>query len=60
MNNRYLKVAVETALKSGLFIKKSVGKIGNISYKGIDNIVTDVDKTAEDMIIKRILSEFPD
>jgi len=54
------KVAIEAALESGLFIKRSVGKISSVSYKGRDNIVTNVDKASERMIIKKILSNFPD
>lgn len=57
--NNYRKIAVEAALESGLFIKRSVGKISSVSYKGRDNIVTDVDKTSEKMIVKKILSVFP-
>lgn len=60
MFRSYRSVAIEAALKSGLFIKKSVGKIAKISYKGRDNIVTDVDKKAEVLIIKKILSAFPE
>ena len=56
----YRKVAIEAALDSGLFIKRSVGKISSVSYKGRDNIVTNVDKTSEKMITKKILSRFPD
>lgn len=59
MMGQFKKIAVEAALKSGLLIKRSVGKTGRISYKGIDNIVTDVDKRCEDIIIKKILSRFP-
>ncbi len=36
-----------------------MGKIGSVSYKGKNNIVTDVDKKSEKMIIGRILSRFP-
>ena len=57
--NKYKKIGAEAALKSGIFIKKSVGKIGKISYKGRDNIVTDIDKKSEKIIIKHILSAFP-
>lgn len=60
MKNRYKKVIIEAALNSGHFIRNSVGRIGSISYKGRDNIVTDIDKKAETMIMKRILSAFPD
>lgn len=54
-----LKVAIRAALKSGSFIKKSVGKVASISYKGRDNIVTDVDKKSEKIIISMIRSHFP-
>lgn len=60
MTGQFKKIAIEAALRSGLFIKRSVGKVGKVSYKGIDNIVTDVDKSSEDIIIKKILSRFPD
>lgn len=59
MKNIYKRVAMEAALESGVFIKKSVGHIGKVSYKGRDNIVTDIDKKAEDIIIKKITSSFP-
>lgn len=57
--NIFKKEAIEAALESGFFIKKSVGKVRRISYKGRDNIVTDVDKKSESIIIKRLLSSFP-
>jgi myo-inositol-1(or 4)-monophosphatase len=53
-------IAIKAALRAGRFIKNSVGKIEEISHKGRDNIVTDVDKKAETMIIKDILAAFPD
>ena len=59
MKRKFKKIAIEAVLEGGLFIRKSVGKITKISYKGRDNIVTDVDKKAEEMIIRRILSAFP-
>ena len=59
MNEKYKKLAIRAALKSGYFIKKSVGKINSISYKGRDDIVTDVDKKSERMIIDIIRSRFP-
>ena len=60
MNKRYKSLAIKAALKSGYFIKKSVGKINTISYKGRDNIVTDIDKRSERIIIDMILASFPD
>ena len=60
MNEQYKKIAIKAALKSGHFIKKSVGKIAAISYKGRDNIVTDVDKKSENIIISMIRAHFPE
>ncbi|MFA4982371.1 MAG: inositol monophosphatase family protein [Candidatus Omnitrophota bacterium] len=60
MENLYKKVAIEAAITSGRFIKRSVGRTIRISYKGKDNIVTDIDKKAESIIINKILSAFPD
>ncbi|MCM8761646.1 MAG: inositol monophosphatase, partial [Candidatus Omnitrophica bacterium] len=37
-----------------------VGRVGKVSYKGRDNIVTDIDKASEKMIIGIIKSKFPD
>lgn len=54
------RVAIEAALKSGRFIRESVGKVYKVSYKGRDNIVTDIDKRSERMIIDRISSAFPE
>lgn len=56
---RFKKAAIEAATKSGLFIKRSVGAFTGISYKGKDNIVTDVDKKAESIIVKVLGSAFP-
>lgn len=56
----YKKVAIEAAVKSGLFIKRSVGKIKSISHKGRINIVTDIDRKAEEIIIKKIRRHFPE
>lgn len=55
----YKSKAVEAALESGFFIKRSVGKVKRVSYKGGDNIVTDVDRKAESIIIGRLMRAFP-
>lgn len=56
----YKQTAIDAALAAGKLIKSSVGKVKKITYKGRINIVTDVDKRSEAMIIKKILSVFPD
>lgn len=55
----YKAIAVRAALRSGRLIRRSVGKRHKVSYKGRDNIVTDVDKAAEKIIISEILSYYP-
>lgn len=60
MTKLYKKIAIAAARESGLLIKRSVGKVARISYKGKDNIVTDVDKSAEALIIRRIRANFKD
>ncbi len=59
MNKACVRIAIAAAKESGLFIKRSVGRIGRVSYKGADNIVTDIDRRSEEMIIKRLLTAFP-
>lgn len=59
MNKEFRDLIKAAALKSGSLIKKSIGRISTISYKGRDNIVTDVDKKSERIIIKMITSRFP-
>ncbi|MDD4203101.1 MAG: inositol monophosphatase family protein, partial [Candidatus Omnitrophica bacterium] len=60
MYNQIKKVAMEAALKAGAYQQKRRGHIKEITYKGAINIVTDVDKSCEKMIIKHILTNFND
>jgi myo-inositol-1(or 4)-monophosphatase len=60
MKASFKKIAIDAALKSGLFIKDSVGRVERISYKGRINVVTDIDRKAEDIIIRRIAQAFPE
>ncbi len=53
------QVAIKAALEAGKFIKERLGNISRIDYKSAFNIVTDVDKTSESMILKAIKSNFP-
>ncbi len=56
-----ITIAIEAALESGKFLKEHVGKIGNIERKiGQEtNLVTEIDKRSEAMIIKKIHDHFP-
>ena len=59
MEARHKRIAIEAAVESGLFIKNSLGKIKEITYKSRINPVTDIDKKAETIIINRISAAFP-
>jgi myo-inositol-1(or 4)-monophosphatase len=59
--NLMLQVAVEAALEAGKFLKMHVGKIRHIERKGGQetNLVTEIDKKSEQMIISKIKQHFP-
>lgn len=56
----YLDYAIKTARKAGEFIIKRLGKVESISYKGRINLVTDVDKLSEEVIVKSLKKAFPE
>jgi myo-inositol-1(or 4)-monophosphatase len=59
--NIMLKVAIETALEAGKFLKMNVGKIRRIERKDGQetNLVTEIDKKSEQLIINKIKQHFP-
>jgi myo-inositol-1(or 4)-monophosphatase len=56
---RELEIAIEAALEAGKLIVSKLNKTKQIDYKGAFNLVTDVDKASEQIIIGLIRSEFP-
>jgi myo-inositol-1(or 4)-monophosphatase len=56
--------AIETAIKAaktaGNLLKERAGKIKNIDYKGAFNLVTDVDRESEKLIVSILRTEFPE
>jgi myo-inositol-1(or 4)-monophosphatase len=56
-----LKVAIEAALEAGKYLKANVGKIRHLERKGglETNLVTEIDKKSEEIIIGRIKKHFP-
>ncbi|MBI3189851.1 MAG: inositol monophosphatase [Ignavibacteriales bacterium] len=56
-----VQVAVEAARVAGKYLKQSVGKIKTIEQKGGEerNLVTEVDKRSEEMIVEIIKKHFP-
>ncbi len=54
------KVAEEMAREAGEYAIKHIDKVAQVSHKGgYNNLVTDVDKKCESVIINRINKEFP-
>ena len=59
--SRMKEVAVEAALKAGKYAALRVDNIKDISHKtGANDLVTDVDKASEKIIIETIKKTFPD
>ena len=55
-----LKTVEEIAREAGGVLMEHFGKIRQITYKGIGDIVTEADKASEKLITERLQSEFPD
>src|ERR1700733_11350866 len=53
------ETAFRAATEAGKFIKERLGHIKRIDYKSAFNIVTDVDKASEALILEILHSEFP-
>ncbi len=60
MKNKFKKTAIDAAKAAGLILRKNLGKARSIEFKGVIDIVTDMDKKAEDMIIKKLRDAFPE
>src|SRR5512141_2679859 len=59
---RMIQLAIEAALEAGKFLKESVGKVLEVEAKfGQEtNLVTQIDKKAEEIIINKIKARYPD
>ena len=60
MTNKFKKTAIDAAKKAGLLLKKNIDKAHRIEFKGVIDIVTEMDKKAEDIIIKTFKNAFPE
>lgn len=56
-----LQLAVDAALEAGKFLKMNMGKIKHIEFKQGEetNLVTEMDKKAEQLIIEKIRQRYP-
>ena len=56
----YLEIALEAAQKAGMIIKENFHSEKEIDYKGRINLVTNVDREAERVVIETILKYYPE
>ena len=60
MNDRDQQVAIDTAKRAGALLRAELGKRRQIAFKGSPtNLVTEMDRRAEALIIEAIQAEFP-
>ncbi len=61
MDERDRQVAIETARRAGTLLSAEAGKRRQIAFKGSPtNLVTEMDRRAEALIIEALLAEFPE
>ncbi|HKW91910.1 MAG TPA: inositol monophosphatase family protein [Methylomirabilota bacterium] len=61
MGECFRTIAVEAALRAGAFLRSRFGTRPAVSYKGSHtNLVTEMDRGAESLIVETIRSRFPD
>jgi len=59
LKKKFKKIAINAALRAGSYIKKNIGKVTDVSYKSDINVVTNVDKRSEEIIINILRGHFP-
>ena len=59
MSKNFKKTAINAALKAGRYIIKNIGRVRQVRDKGEINVVTEVDKKAEKIIVGTISKIFP-
>lgn len=58
-NLEFMEVAIKAALEAGGILRRSLGRVREIAYKGENNLVTEVDRLSENTIIGVIKASFP-
>ena len=54
------KIAIQAAVDAGRLLKANLKKTRTIEFKGVIDLVTEMDRAAEDLIIGRLREAFPD
>ena len=55
----YLETAKSVAREAGELLRKNLGHVGEIHFKGRVNLVTKCDTESQDLIFERLLARFP-
>lgn len=58
--NVYLEVAKAAAVKAGIILRERIKGSREVSYKGEINLVTEMDRLSERVVVETILDAFPD
>ena len=58
-HKKYLELAIDAARQAGGLLKRRLGRIKSIAYKGRMNLVTDVDIKSEALIVSRLRKACP-
>jgi myo-inositol-1(or 4)-monophosphatase len=56
---RDLSVAVLVAREAGALLRENFGRVQEVDYKGRIDLVTEMDRRSERLIVERLASEFP-
>jgi myo-inositol-1(or 4)-monophosphatase len=59
-NDRYLQVAIAAAKEAGRVQKESFGHFSKVEYKGEIDLVSDMDRLCEQLIVKILSEAFPE
>lgn len=54
-----INLAIEAAKEAGKFLLDNFGKVNKVYSKGDRNLVTEIDKKAEEIIVEKIKTHFP-
>jgi myo-inositol-1(or 4)-monophosphatase len=57
--DRELALAMEVAREAGGLLKADFGKVHDVDYKGRINLVTEMDRRSEELIVARLKAAFP-
>jgi myo-inositol-1(or 4)-monophosphatase len=57
--HQYLEVARDAALKAGRLLKENINGRREVSYKGEINLVTEMDRLSEKIVVEMLLGAFP-